>query len=406
MVTRTQVGIVGAGPAGLLLGRLLQLAGIETVILEARSRRYAEERIRAGMLEHGTVELLGQVGLDERLEREGLVHEGFELRFGGARHRIPMSELTGGCRAVMYGQQEVVKDAIAARVESEAPLLFEVGDVRLEDIDGDAPAIRYTHEGEAHTLRCDVIAGCDGFHGVSRPAIPDGVLTTYAAEYPFAWLGILADVAPSTYELVYAAHETGFALHSMRSPSVSRFYLQVRPGEDLGLWPDERIWSELRTRLSTDDDWTLGEGPITKKGVTAMRSFVAEPMQYGNLFLAGDAAHIVPPTAAKGMNLAVADVCLLADGLVTWYEQGDRSMLDAYSDVALQRVWRAQEFSRSMTSLLHHDPASAMDARLQRAQLEHICGSQAAMTSFCEVYVGLPFAGRVHHPVAAPTTGG
>lgn len=393
MTERTQVGIVGAGPAGLLLGRLLDLAGIESVILELRDRAYVEGRIRAGMLEHRTVEFLGEVGLNERLRREGFVHEGFELRFAGRRHRIPMSELTGGCTAVMYGQQEVVKDAIAAR---ESPLRFEVSDVRLEGLETDRPSISYEHEGERHELRCDVIAGCDGFHGVCRPSIPAGAIRTYAREYPFAWLGILADVAPSTWELIYAAHERGFALHSMRSSEVSRFYLQVKPDEDLDAWPDERVWEELQARLGVEG-WSLAEGPVTQKSVTPMRSFVTEPMQYGSLFLAGDAAHIVPPTAAKGLNLAVADVCLLGDALVTWYESGDRRRLDAYSETALHRVWRAQEFSRTMTWLLHHDPADDFDARLQLAQLDHICTSRAAMTSFCENYVGLPFAGRVHH---------
>jgi p-hydroxybenzoate 3-monooxygenase len=399
--TRTQVGIVGAGPAGLLLGRLLALAGIDAVILEQRSRAYVEQRIRAGMLEHRTVELLRQVGLDERLRREGFVHDGFELCFGGTRYRIPMAELTGGHRAVMYGQQEVVKDAIAARLADGDPLLFEVEDVRLEGIDGERPTIRYRHEGVEHALRCDAVAGCDGFHGVCRQAIPAAALTTHAREYPFAWLGILADVAPSTYELIYASHERGFALHSMRTTELSRFYLQTRPDEQLDAWSDDRIWSELHARLGTDDGWTLHEGPITQKSITAMRSFVTEPMQYGSLYLAGDAAHIVPPTAAKGMNLAVADVCVLADALVTFYERGDRTLLERYSETALRRVWRAQEFSRSMTWLLHHDPADRFDAGLQRAQLENIVSSREAMTAFCQNYVGLPFAATVHHAVAA-----
>jgi p-hydroxybenzoate 3-monooxygenase len=399
--SRTQVGIVGAGPAGLLLGLLLGLAGIESVILERRSRAYVEQRIRAGMLERCTVELLQQVGLDERLRREAFVHDGFELRFGGQRHRIPMAELTDGHQAVMYGQQEVVKDAIASRLDTGDPLAFEAEDVRLDGIASDQPAIRYRHESTEHELRCDVIAGCDGYHGICRRAIPVAERVTHARDYPFAWLGILADVSPSTFELIYAAHEEGFALHSMRSSEVSRFYLQVQPDEDLDAWSDDRVWDQLHTRLGTDDGWTLHEGPITKKNITAMRSSVTEPMQYGNLFLAGDAAHIVPPTAAKGMNLAVADVCLLADGLVTRYETGDRALLDGYSRTALRRVWRAQEFSRSMTWLLHHDPANHLDGRLQRAQLENIVTSRAAMTAFCENYVGLPFAGRVHHALGA-----
>jgi p-hydroxybenzoate 3-monooxygenase len=397
MVTRTQVGIVGAGPAGLLLGRVLGLAGIETVILELRDRAYVEGRIRAGMLEHPTVEVLGQVGLAGRLRREAFIHDGFEMRFGGRRHRIPMAELTGGRQTVMYGQQEVVKDLIAARDETGDPLYFEVSDVQLGDLHRDQPAIRYRHAEEEHVLRCDLIAGCDGFHGVCRPSIPAHELRLYERDYPFGWLGILADVAPSTYELLYAHHPNGFALHSMRSTKVSRLYLQVDPHDDVQDWSDDRIWEELQTRFATDDDWTLAEGPITQKSITAMRSFVTEPMQHGNLFLAGDAAHIVPPTAAKGLNLAVSDVCALSDGIVTWYEQGDRSLLDSYSDIALRRVWRAQEFSRMMTSLLHREPGDELDARLQSAQLEYVVGSPAAMTSFCENYVGLPFEGRIHH---------
>jgi p-hydroxybenzoate 3-monooxygenase len=361
--------------------------------------------MRAGMLEHHTVELLGELGLDERLRRLGMVHEGFELRFDGGRHRIPMAGLTGGRTAVMYPQQEVVKDAIAARIETGDPLLFEVEDVRLGDLLSDRPAIRYRHDGHERLLRCDLIAGCDGFHGVSRAAIPGDVLSTWSSDYPFAWLGVLASVAPSTFELIYAAHENGFALHSMRSSEVSRFYLQVCPTTDLGEWPDDRVWAELQARLATHDDWTLAEGPITKKDLTCMRSFVAEPMQYGNLFLAGDAAHIVPPTAAKGLNLAVADVHLLADGIATWYETGCRGMLDSYSAAALRRVWRAQQFSRVMTWLLHHESDNGMDVRLQRARLEEICSSEAAMTAFCENYVGLPFAGSVHRaqPYPSPT---
>jgi p-hydroxybenzoate 3-monooxygenase len=393
---RTQVAIIGAGPAGLLLGRMLELAGVDAVILEHRSRDYVEGRIRAGMLEHRTARLLEELGLDERMRREAAVHHGFEMRFDRRRYRIPMAELTGGCTAVMYGQQEIVRDAIAARVASGLPLEFDVDDVRLEGIDTGEPRVHYRANGSDHVLACDVIAGCDGFHGVSRGSIPSGVLTAYEHEYPFAWLGVLAEVPPSTFELIYACHERGFALHSMRSSELSRFYLQVAPDEDLANWPDERIWEELRLRLGTDDGWTLAEGTLSKKSVTAMRSFVVEPMQYGNLFLAGDAAHIVPPTAAKGLNLAAADVRLLADALCTWYETGDRSALDHYSDDALRGVWRAQQFSRSMTSLLHHNPRDPMEWRLQHAELQHVCTSPAAMKNFCENYVGLPSVGRIH----------
>ncbi|TDC47379.1 4-hydroxybenzoate 3-monooxygenase [Actinomadura sp. KC345] len=402
---RTQVAVIGAGPAGLLLGRMLELAGVDAVVLEHRSRAHVEGRIRAGMLEHRTARLLEELGLDERMRRKAAVHHGFEMRFDRKRFQIPMAELTGGCTAVMYSQQEIVTDAIAARVASGLPLEFDVGDVRLDGVDTDGPTVRYrAADGSERVLACDFIAGCDGFHGVSRSSIPDGVLTAYRHDYPFAWLGVLADVSPSTFELVYACHERGFALHSMRSSDVSRFYLQVAPDEDLGAWSDERIWAELRLRLGTDDGWTLAEGAVTQKSITAMRSFVVEPMQYGRLFLAGDAAHIVPPTAAKGLNLAAADVRLLADALCTWYESGDRSALDAYSDDALRGVWRAQQFSRSMTALLHHDPASPMEWRLQHAELQHVCTSEAAMKDFCENYVGLPPAGRIHRSTPLPDT--
>ncbi|RAY16874.1 4-hydroxybenzoate 3-monooxygenase [Actinomadura craniellae] len=394
---RTQVAIIGAGPAGLLLGRMLELAGVDAVILEHRSQSYVEGRIRAGMLEHRTMRLLEELGLDERMRREAAVHHGLELRFDRQRYRIPMAELTGGCTAVMYSQQEIVRDAIAARLASGLPLEFGVDDVRLDGVDTDAPKVRYrAADGSEQVLACDFIAGCDGFHGVSRRTIPADVLTVYEHDYPFAWLGVLADVQPSTFELIYACHERGFALHSMRSSEVSRFYLQVPPDEDLAGWSDDRIWAELRLRLGTDDGWTLAEGTISTKSITAMRSFVVEPMQYGRLFLAGDAAHIVPPTAAKGLNLAAADVRLLADALCTWFESGDRALLDGYSDDALRGVWRAQQFSRSMTSLLHHSPANPMEWRLQHAELKHVCTSEAAMKSFCENYVGLPAAGRIH----------
>jgi p-hydroxybenzoate 3-monooxygenase len=379
---RTQVGIVGAGPAGLVLGRLLDLAGIENVILEARSREYVEHRIRAGVLEHDTAELLDELGVGERMHAEGLVHEGIELRFGGVGHRIDFDALTGR-HVVLYGQTEVVKDLIAAR---ETPLRFESAAVALHDVDG-APRITYTHEGSERELRCDAIAGCDGFHGVSRPAIPG--LTTWEREYPFGWLGILAEVAPSTDELIYAHSERGFALHSMRSPQLSRLYIQCDPADDIANWPDARIWEELHARLALDG-WTLQEGPIADKGITPMRSFVAEPMRHGMLFLAGDAAHIVPPTGAKGLNLAVADVRLLAEALIAHFG-GDSSRLDTYSQDALWRVWRAEHFSWWMTSMLHRFPErDAFGERLQLSQLQYTCRSTAAATSLAENYVGLP----------------
>jgi p-hydroxybenzoate 3-monooxygenase len=386
---RTQVGIVGAGPAGLVLGRLLELAGIESVILEARTRDYVEHRIRAGVLEHDTAELLAEMGVGERMRADGLVHEGIELRFDGVGHRIDFPSRTGGRHVVLYGQTEVVKDLIAARLASGAPLAFEASDVVLHDV-RDAPSISYRRDGESFVLRCDAIAGCDGFHGVSRPAIPPDVLTTWQREYPFGWLGILAEVAPSCDELIYAHSPRGFALHSMRSPELSRLYVQVDPADDIANWPDARIWEELHARLAREG-WSLQEGPILDKGITPMRSFVAEPMRYGKLFLAGDAAHIVPPTGAKGLNLAVADVRLLAEALVAWLKNGDAALLDAYSDAALWRVWRAEHFSWWMTSMLHrfpeHDP---FGERLQLSQLDYICRSEAAATSLAENYVGLP----------------
>jgi p-hydroxybenzoate 3-monooxygenase len=384
---RTQVGIVGAGPAGLLLAHLLGRHGIESVVLEARSREYIEQRVRAGVLEQGTVDLLIDCGLGERLQREGLVHHGIELRFGGGGHRIPFDELTDGRGITVYGQQEVVKDLVRAREASGALPWFEAGDVRVADLESARPAIHFTHEGAEHELRCDAIAGCDGFHGVCRPAIPDGRLTVYEREYPFGWLGILAEVAPSTEELIYARHERGFALHSMRSPQLSRFYLQCEPDADPDDWPDARIWDELRTRLSLD----LAEGPIMEKGVTPMRSFVVEPMQHGRLFLAGDAAHIVPPTGAKGLNLAVADVRVLAAALRELFASGDDAALRAYSDTCLRRVWRAEHFSWWMTSMLHRFPGNAegFEEKLQRSQLEYVTSSRAAATSLAENYVGL-----------------
>ncbi|HEY2441738.1 MAG TPA: 4-hydroxybenzoate 3-monooxygenase [Streptosporangiaceae bacterium] len=387
---RTQVGIVGAGPAGLLLSHLLHRRGIESVVLEARSRDYVEKRVRAGVLEQGTVDTLIGTGLGERLQREGLVHHGIELRFGGAAHRIAFDRLVPGRAITVYGQQEVVKDLIAARLAAGGRLLFEASDVVPEDIATGRPAISFTHQGERRRLSCDFIAGCDGFHGVCRPAIPDGALTVFDREYPFGWLGVLAEVPPSAAELIYAYSDRGFALHSMRSPSLSRFYLQVVSDEDVGRWPDERFWGELRARLETVPGWHLQAGPVLEKVLAPMRSFVAEPMRYGRLYLAGDAAHIVPPTGAKGLNLAAYDVGVLTEALAAWYAGEGTGLLDSYSGTCLRRVWRVQHFSWWMTTLLHtFDDQDPYDRRLQRSHLEYVCSSEAASASLAENYVGL-----------------
>jgi p-hydroxybenzoate 3-monooxygenase len=388
---RTQVGIVGAGPAGLLLSHLLHLEGIESVVLEDRSREYVENRVRAGVLEQGTVELLTDTGLGDRLHREALVHHGLEFRFDGEGHRIDLSGLTGGKTITIYGQQEVVKDLIAARLRDGGDIRFEVEDVTVDGLTSDAPTIAFTHDGERQSLECAVIAGCDGFHGICRKAIPDGVLTAYDRTYPFGWLGILARVGPSSDELVYTHHERGFSLLSVRSPEVCRMYLQCEPDEDIGAWSDDRIWHELHTRTATrNGDFTLKEGPIFEKGVAALRSFVVEPMQYGRLFLAGDAAHIVPATGAKGLNLAVADVRRLSEGLVRFFATGETDLLEGYSQGCLRRVWRVQHFSWWMTSMLHRFGDDPYQHKLQISELQYVTSSTAAATSLAENYVGLP----------------
>ena len=372
-----------------MLAHLLHLEGIDSVVLESRSREYVEHRVRAGVLEQGTVDLLRAIGVGERLDREGLVHDGVELQFDGKRYRIDFPSLTDGRRITVYGQQEVVKDLITARLESGRPLLFEVSDVAVDGFEADSPTIRFGHDGEQVELSCDFIAGCDGFHGVCRDSIPASVLTAFEREYPFAWLGILAEAPPSNEELIYAYHERGFALHSMRSPTLTRLYLQVRPDEDLDEWPDDRIWAELDERLGLEG-WTLNMGEIVEKGITGMRSFVVEPMQCGRLFLAGDAAHIVPPTGAKGLNLAVADVRVLSAGLAAWYGEGDAAALERYSSDVLRRVWRAEHFSWFMTSMLHRlEDGDAFSVKLQRAQLAYVCSSERAAASLAENYVGL-----------------
>jgi len=389
----TQVGIVGAGPAGLMLSHLLHLKGIHSIVLEAKSRTYCEERVRAGVLEHTSVQMLCKAGVGERLQREGLRHEGIELGLNGKRHRIPFVELTGKCVTV-YGQQEVVKDLIAQRLADGGDLRFECGEVSLEGIATERPRIRMNRYGDIDEIHCEYIAGCDGFRGISRGVFPEGTLSIYERSYPFAWLGILAEAPPSQEELIYMHHQRGFALYSMRSPRITRLYLQCAPDEDIAQWSDDRIWSELRTRLSCADGWRPTEGRILQKGVTGMRSFVAEPMQFGRLFLAGDAAHIVPPTGAKGMNLAFADVHHLSEALGFFYCHGDGRRLESYSETCLRRIWKAQRFSSWMTSVLHRfENESAFDHKRQLAELEYVMTSRAAATSLAENYVGLPLDG-------------
>ncbi len=388
---RTQVGIVGAGPAGLMLSHLLHLAGIDSVILECRNRQYIEERVRAGVLEQGTVDLMIETGIGERVQREGLRHEGVWFNFGGRRHRIDMAELAGGRAITVYAQQEVVKDLVQTRLNTGGHIVFDVEDLTVHDLDSPLPNIGYRKDGEAHQVVCDFIAGCDGFHGVCRPSVPEGVITAYERVYPFAWLGILAEAAPTSEELIYTYHPRGFALFSMRSPKVTRLYLQCTPDEDLAEWPDDRVWEELCARMRTEDGWAPAAGPVLQKGVTGMRSFVIEPMQYGRLFLAGDAAHIVPPTGAKGLNLAIADVRVLSLALEAFYKSGRHDLLDQYSAKCLRRVWKVQRFSWWMTSMLHLFPGGdGFDHRRQLAELDYFTSSHAAMTALAENYAGLP----------------
>jgi p-hydroxybenzoate 3-monooxygenase len=387
---RTQVGIIGAGPAGLMLSHLLHRQGIESVVIESRSRTYCEERVRAGVLEQGTVDLLIETGLGDRLKREGLIHHGIELRFNRRRHRINMFELTGGRAITVYGQQEVIKDLAQARLNAGGEVHFEAEAVSLQHLEGATPAIRFRQNDEAREITCDFVAGCDGFHGISRPSIPAGAVTMYEREYPFAWLGILAEATPSSKEVTYTNHERGFALLSMRSPTVSRLYLQCKPDENLAEWSDQRIWQELHARTEAED-FVLTEGPILQKGVTPMRSFVVEPMQFGRLYLAGDAAHIVPPTGAKGMNLAIADVTVLARALAEFYKTGRQDLLSRYSQACLRRVWRVQHFSWWMTSMLHRfDGDTGFDHRRQLAELDYVTSSRVGAQSLAENYVGLP----------------
>ncbi len=388
---RTQVGIVGGGPAGLILSHLLNLRGTESVILEFRSRERLESEVRAGVLEQGTVDLLRETGVGERMDREGAVHQGIELRFNRQGHRIPLSDLAGG-RIMLYGQHEVVKDLISARLDADGQILFEAEAVSLHDLESQKPTIRYRKDGEDHELRCDFVAGCDGYHGVCRPSIPEGARTEYERKYPFGWFGILAEAPRSSEELIYTLHERGFALISTRSPEIQRMYFQCDPEDDAENWSDEQIWEELQTRTETHDSWALNEGPIVEKGIVGMRSFIVEPMQYGRLYLAGDAAHIVTPTGAKGMNLAVRDVRTLVEALQAWYEKGQTDLLENYTTTCLRRAWKAQRFSWWMTSMLHRFPDDeGFQHNLQLAELEYVTSSRAAATSLAENYVGTAF---------------
>ncbi|MET9803885.1 4-hydroxybenzoate 3-monooxygenase [Streptomyces sp. NPDC006368] len=391
----TTVGIVGGGPAGLLLARLLHRAGVDSVVLERRDRAYVEARQRAGILEQPTVDVLRAAGAGDRLDREGLVHDGIELRFAGRAHRVDFPSLTGGRRVTVYAQTEVVKDLIALRLADGGPLLFDAEVHAVDGADTDRPVVRYAHEGREHTLTCDYVVGCDGFHGIARDAVPEHLRTTYERTYPYSWLGILAEAPPVYDELIYAHSPRGFALASMRTPTVSRLYLQVPNGTDPADWPDERVWDELDARLAldADPDRRLKRGPVTRKSVLPMRSWVTEPMRHGRLFLAGDAAHIVPPTGAKGLNLAVADVVVLARALELRHTTGSEELLEAYSDTCLRRVWRAEHFSYSMTTTLHTDPdQSPFDTRLQLTQLDRIATSPHAAADLAANYTGLPLA--------------
>jgi p-hydroxybenzoate 3-monooxygenase len=385
VMERTQVGIIGAGPAGLLLSHLLGLAGIDSVVVELRSREHCEQRQRAGLLEHGTVQALRFAGLADRLDLQGIEHGGIYLQYAGERHHVDFRDLVDRT-VTIYAQTEIVKDLIAAWFAAGQHLEFSVSDTAVSDVDGDRPVLRYVDAGGvSHEVECDLIAGCDGFHGISRAAVPHS--QAYERVYPFSWLGIIADVAPSTDELIYAHHPDGFALHSVRSPTVSRLYLQVPADDDVANWSDERIWENLQKRFALPG-WTLHEGPIREKAITPMRSFVSTPMRHGRLFLAGDAAHIVPPTGAKGLNLAVSDVALLAPALIAWLRDGDPSLADAYPQQALHRVWRATHFSWWMTQMLHPLPGDEFNTELQLSQLRYVTSSRAAAVTLAENYTG------------------
>ncbi|MGG0719467.1 4-hydroxybenzoate 3-monooxygenase [Robertmurraya massiliosenegalensis] len=386
---RTQVGIIGAGPAGLMLSHLLHLQGIDSIILENRSREEIEETIRAGVLEQGTVDLLNNTGVGERMLKEGQLHDGIELQFNGNRHRINMNELSGKSITV-YAQHEIIKDLVAARIETGGKILFNVRNVSLIDIDSNSPKIRFQKDGIDEEVKCDFIAGCDGYHGPSRKAIPEKQRKEIKHIYPFSWLGILSETSPSNPELIYSNHETGFALISTRSPEIQRYYLQVNPNDKLDQWSDDRIWTELHQRVDMDG-WRLNDGPIIQKSIVSMRSFICETMQYGRLFIAGDAAHIVPPTGAKGLNLAIADVQVLAKGVEQFYRQNEINLLEQYSEICTRRVWKAQRFSAWMTQMLHRNfEHTPFEYGLQLAELDSVTTSIAGSAYLAENYVGLP----------------
>jgi len=389
---RTQVVIIGSGPSGLLLGQLLHRAGIDTVVLERKSRDYVLSRVRAGVLEQGTVGLIEEAGVGARMRREGLVHDGFEIAFAGERHRVAVTELTGGRSVMVYGQTEVTRDLMDGRDASGAPTVYEAEDVALHDFDGPSPRVTWRKDGVTYELVCDAIAGCDGYHGVSRASVPAGAIRTFERVYPFGWLGVLADVPPCAPELIYAAHDRGFALCSMRSTTRSRYYVQCPVDERIEDWSDDRFWDELRSRLDPEAAAAVTTGPSIEKSVAPLRSFVAEPMRFGRLFLAGDAAHIVPPTGAKGLNLAASDVRYLSDALIEHVRDGSEAALDRYSARALARVWKAERFSWWMTTMLHRFPEDeGFTARIKRAELDYLFSSRAALASLAENYVGLPY---------------